>query len=106
MTIFDRVRSPPPPRPWTARPAISISIEIEVALKVLPTKKMLMAMRSTGLRPHMSLTLPQIGVEAPSASIYAAPTQTYASVEWKWLEIVGKAVVTMVISSAARKVAH
>lgn len=67
ITILDRFTNPPPLRPCTARPAINIVILTVIALNALPIKKTAIAIRSTGLRPQISLTLPQTGVEALSA---------------------------------------
>lgn len=38
-----------------------------------PTKKMALAKRSIGLRPQISLSLPQIGVAAAAARRYEDP---------------------------------
>lgn len=38
-----------------------------------PTKKMALASKSIGLRPQMSLSLPQIGVAAAAAKRYEEP---------------------------------
>ena len=67
-------------------------------------KNIAVAMRSSGLRPQISLSFPHIGVPAASASIYADPTQVYAAEESKYSDIVGRAVLIMVMSKAARKV--
>lgn len=58
----------------------------------------------TGLRPQISLSLPQSGTEAAHASRYAEPIHVYCEAEAdRWPAIVGKAVVIMVMSRAARK---
>jgi hypothetical protein len=43
--------SPPAPRPWTARPAISISIDVATPLRIEPAEKSAIANRKSGRRP-------------------------------------------------------
>lgn len=69
----------------------------------LPAAKVAIAHRSIGLRPKMSDSLPQIGVDAALASKYDDPIQVYPAEEWNAEVIVGRAVVAMVKSKAARK---
>src|SRR3569833_2771603 len=103
MMIFTSARRPPPAAPWTARPTMSISMLTAVPHSALPRKHIATAIRRRIFRPQISLSFPQFGVAADAARRYAEPTQTYPSPEWKSLLIVGRAVVIMVVSSAARK---
>ena len=70
-----------------------------------PTMKMTLATSSIGLRPKMSLTFPQDGMEAAFASRKAEPIHVYPDGLENSSEIVGSAVVMMVTSRAARKTA-
>jgi hypothetical protein len=75
MQVFTKVNRPPAPMPWTARPAINMSMSMLTAHIRLPMKKTKLAMSSTGFRPKMSLTLPHTGVAAAAARRYAEPIQ-------------------------------
>lgn len=96
IVILTNTTNPPPPRPCIALAAISIPIVTEVAAIKDPAKNMKLAIRRTGLRPHMSEILPHIGVDAATARRYAEPIQVYPAEVWKYSAIVGKAVVTIV----------
>lgn len=103
MQMFTRMMSPPPPTPWMARAAINMPMLTLVAASRLPTKNTLEATSRMGLRPQMSEILPQDGTLAALASRYADPIHVYPAFEWKYALMVGSAVVTMVVSRAARK---
>lgn len=79
-------------------------LTLTAAIK-LPMKNIAAAINKIGLRPQMSENLPQIGVLAALARRYADPIQVYPALEWKCSEIVGRAVVIMETSRAARKTA-
>lgn len=102
-TIFVRANSPPAPAPWTARPAISIAALIAAPHNTLPTKKTATEASKAIFRPHISLSFPQVAVTAEADIVKAAPTQIYADVDRKCSDIVGSAVVMIVMSRAARK---
>lgn len=80
-----------------ARAVISIPIVTESAAIKLPTKKTPFAIKRIGLRPKMSENLPHMGVEAAEPSRYADPIHVYPAADPKYSEIVGKAVVMIVI---------
>lgn len=61
------------------------------------------AINKIGFRPHISENFPQEGVLAALASKYAEPIQVYPAFEWKCSEMVGRAVVIIETSRAARK---
>jgi hypothetical protein len=103
MQMLTKVNSPPPAKPCIALPAINMSMLTAAPQRVLPRKNITAAMSRSGLRPQMSLSYPHVGVPAASASMYANPTQVYAADESKYSDIVGRAVLIMVMSSAARK---
>jgi hypothetical protein len=65
-------------------------------------KNIAAAISKTGLRPQISENFPQDGVLAALASKYADPIHVYPAFEWKYSLIVGKAVVMIVVSRAAR----
>lgn len=46
--------TPPPPKPWMARPAIKILIELETALMIDPIKNVAMANKKTAFLPKIS----------------------------------------------------
>jgi len=73
------------------------------AASKLPIKNTAAALSNTGLRPQMSENFPHDGVLAALASKYADPIHVYPAFEWKYSLIVGKAVVIIVVSRAARK---
>ena len=75
MQMFTSTSKPPPPHPWIALAAISMAALTLTADSSEPTKKTRLAMSSMGLRPKMSDTLPQIGVDAAAPSKYAEPIQ-------------------------------
>lgn len=70
-----------------------------------PTKKMAFVVSKMGFLPKMSETLPHIGVAAEFAMRYAEPTQVYPEAELNFSAMVGKAVVTMVMSRATSRTA-
>ena len=73
IQILAKMIRPPPPIPWTTLPPISICMLMDSAAMRDPKKKMRLASRMIGLRPHMSLNFPQVGVDAAAASRYADP---------------------------------
>ena len=103
IVILTNTTRPPPPSPCIALAAINIPIVTEVAAIKDPAKKMRLAMRGTGFRPHMSEILPHIGVDAATASRYEEPIQVYPAEVWKYSAIVGKAVVTTVYKRSDEK---
>jgi hypothetical protein len=60
--------SPPPPRPCTARPPMSISIDCAAPAMSEPSRKMMMASWNIGRRPRRSEILPHRGVDAVEVS--------------------------------------
>ena len=66
-------------------------------------KKMALQIKRHGFRPKISETLPQMGVAAEFAIRYALPTHVYPDAELNFSAIVGRAVVTIVISMATRR---
>jgi hypothetical protein len=65
--------------------------------------KMAFATSKRGFRPQMSEHLAHRGADTVLANVYELPTQVYcAAVASKRLAMVGRAVATMVMSSAAR----
>ena len=68
MQIFTKISKPPPPIPCITLPASSILILILKADIKDPKKKMTFAASKMGLRPKISLILPQVGVAAAAAS--------------------------------------
>ncbi|KAI6875606.1 hypothetical protein KC323_g248 [Hortaea werneckii] len=66
---------------------------------------MTLANSNMGFRPKISEILPQLGIEAELARRKAEPIQVYPAVELKCSLMVGKAVVMIVTSNAARKTA-
>jgi hypothetical protein len=103
MIILSNTSRPPEARPWIALPAINMPIFLARPHMRLPMKKMPTAPIKAGFRPKMSLSLPQDAVEAACPRRKAEPIQVKPADEWKASAIVGKAVVTMVTSRAARK---
>lgn len=103
MQMFTRIINPPPPIPWIALAVINIPMLTLTAASRLPTKNTPDAASKTGLRPQISENLPHDGTEAAFASKYADPIQVYPAFEWKYSLIVGRAVVIIVVSRAARK---
>src|SRR5256885_1422659 len=73
MQIFTKMINPPPPIPCMTRPVISIFMLTLTAEIRLPLQKIAFASNSAGLRPKMSLTLPQTGTAPAQATIYADP---------------------------------
>lgn len=71
MQIFDKMINPPPPIPCTTLPPMSILILMLSAAIKDPPKKIMLASSRTGLRPHISLNLPHVGVDAAAESRYA-----------------------------------
>ncbi len=60
---------PPAPRPWTARKPMSCPMSCAMPLSAEPIRKITIELMNAPLRPYMSPTLPQIGVEAAVASV-------------------------------------
>ncbi len=60
---------PPAPRPWIARNPISWPMSWAIPLSTEPIRKTTMDVRKTPLRPYMSPSLPQMGVEAAVARV-------------------------------------
>ena len=59
---------PPEPRPWTARNAISMIIELDRPDRTEPTRKMTIEAWKKIFRPYWSPSLPQSGVDTVEAS--------------------------------------
>ncbi len=68
MVAMAPVSSPPAPRPWIARNAISWSIECASPDSAEPARKMTIAIMSQRLRPYWSPSLPYSGVVTVEAS--------------------------------------
>ena len=81
---------------------MSIGMELDHPHKALPMRKTAAEQRIIVLRPKMSEILPHMGTTEALAKRYAAPTQMYPDVEFSSEEMVGIAVVMMVMSRAAR----
>ena len=104
MTMLTKMIKPPPPTPWRTRDPINMPMLTETAHSRDPMRKTTLASRMTGLRPQMSLSFPHRGTDAAFASRYAEPTQVYSEVvAVRFPAMAGKAVVTMVMSRAAKK---
>ena len=58
----------PAPTPCMARNRMSSPIEVEAPQSAEPTRKMIMPSRKIRLRPYMSASRPQSGIDAISAS--------------------------------------
>ena len=71
----------------------------------LPRKKTATTIRRIAFRPQISLNFPQFGATTAAARRKAEPIQVNPDVDWKWSEMVGRAVETIVMSRAARKTA-
>lgn len=69
ITAITQTATPPPPSPWTARAAINCPIVSASPLRADPVRKTDMATMSHRLRPYMSPSRPQTGVEAAAASV-------------------------------------
>jgi hypothetical protein len=66
-----------------------------------PTKKTTFAVMRIGFRPNMSENLAQIAVELAAASRYAEPIQVKPAADPKCSEMVGNAVVIIVVKKLA-----
>lgn len=64
-----------------------------------------MELRKAPLRPYMSPSLPQMGVEAAVARVYAVTTQDRWAMPPRSPTMVGIAVPTIMLSSIARSIA-
>ncbi len=60
---------PPPPRPWTARKAISSPMFWAMPHSTEPSRKITMEAWKKTFRPYMSPSLPHSGVAAVEASM-------------------------------------
>ena len=58
MVVWDRVIRPPAPSPCSARKRMSWSMVCASPQSTEPMRKILIAMKNSGLRPYMSLSLP------------------------------------------------
>lgn len=96
---------PPAPRPCIARKPISWLMSWAIPLSAEPIRKITMEARKTPLRPYRSPSLPQIGVEAAVASVYAVTTHDRCSRPPSSPTIVGMAVPTIMLSSIASSIA-
>lgn len=102
ITVF-KIDNPPPPRPCSIRPPISMLIVWLSAAMRLPARKIAFAASNAAFLPMTSDSLVHKGVDAVLARLYPPPTQVYcAALALKLLAIVGNAVATMVISIAER----
>jgi hypothetical protein len=68
MIAWASTINPPAPRPWTARNAMSCSIERDRPLSAPPTRNSTMANWNSRLRPKRSPSLPYSGVETAEVS--------------------------------------
>src|SRR4051794_8142292 len=93
--------SPPPPRPWIARKAISSLMPCASPHSAEPMRKIVSAAWSTRLRPYRSPSLPYSGVTTVTARRYAVTTQERCCRPPSSPTIVGSAVETIVWSSDA-----
>ena len=117
--MLDRLRIPPPPRPWTAiyvfsngrkefrrknilRAPIIIFMFCAAPAKALPRAKMVMEMSMIGFRPKIFARLPVRGRIAVLANEYADPTQTKSSPPLRSSVMVGRETETPVRSTALR----
>lgn len=76
-----------------------------IPLSTDPIRKITIEARKTPLRPYMSPSLPQIGVEAAVARVYAVTTQDRCSSPPSSPTMVGIAVPTIMLSSMASSIA-
>ena len=74
MAMLARMIRPPPPVPCITRPASNILMFMLNAAMRDPTKNSALAVSKMGLRPHISLNFPHVGVAAAAAKRYADPT--------------------------------
>lgn len=74
-------------------------------LSAEPIRKMTIEVRKEPFRPYMSPILPQMGVEAAVASVYAVTTQERCSRPPSSPTIVGMAVPMIMLSSMASSIA-
>lgn len=61
--------------PWITLPPSNILMLLATAQTKLPIKNTIFATSSTGFRPHISLNLPHVGVDAAAARRYDEPIQ-------------------------------
>ena len=103
MIAWVPTNRPPPPSPWIARKAMSSVIVWLSPDRMDPTRKMMIAAWKNPLRPYWSPSLPHNGVEAVDESRYAVTTHERWVSSCRSATIVGRAVETIVWSSAARR---
>ena len=88
--------SPPPPRPCSARKAISEGMFWAIPQSAEPIRKRMMAVCRITLRPYRSPSFPYSGVTIVDASRYAVTTHERCSTPPRSPTIVGSAVETIV----------
>ena len=103
MTILTSWISPPAAVPCNALATIKISMLFDNAHMMELPPKIATATSNMSFRPHMSEILAQTGAPAALAKRYAPPIQRYPEAECRSDEMVGIAVATIVVSSAAMK---
>lgn len=97
--------SPPAPRPWIARNAMSWSMVCERPERADPIRKSTMAIISQRLRPYWSPSLPYSSVVTVAARMYAVTTQARWLTPCRSPTIRGSAVETTSWSSIAMMMA-
>jgi hypothetical protein len=93
---------PPAPMPCSARKPINSAIVWLSPASIDPARKITIAAWNTGLRPYMSPNFPYSGVEIVDASRYEVTTHDRWFSPPRSPTMVGRAVETIVWSSAAR----
>ena len=105
MIVIDTGWIAPAPAPCSSRNAISDGMDHAKPHSMEPTRKMPIPAISTGLRPYVSLSLPNTTVVAVCASRNEENTQAYRCRSPSCPAICGMAVETIVASIAIMKVA-
>jgi len=102
---YTKTFTPPPPSPWTVRPATNMVALTLTAQTRLPIRNIPLEIRIIGFRPNTSLNFPQNGILAAFARRYAEPVHAYSeSGIWKSRDIEGRAVGIRTVSSATKKI--
>lgn len=106
MRMMTSAVMPPAPTPCTILDATSIETLCDAPHRQLPAMKTEMAATNAHLRPSTSLACPNSGITTACASAYPDPTHVYPELDDappRLVMILGRAVDTMVWSSAGRK---
>jgi len=102
MMICASGMKPPEPMPWMARNAISCVMLCAKPHSTEPSRKVASAVKIIGRRPYWSASLPYSGIVAVDASTYAVTTHDKWFMPPRSPTMRGRAVATMLWSSAPR----